>query len=231
MYTVYQHKNKINGKSYFGITKQEPEKRWGTNGRNYNSTPYFYSAIQKYGWNNFEHIILYSNLTQEEACNKEKELIKKYRTQDKQCGYNILEGGQTFEMPLEVRQKISKALTGNKNGLGHPCSEEKKRKISESQKGRKFSEEHKRKLSEAAKKRHVPCSQEKREKLSKNYPHQRKVYCLETKEVYRSVQECARQLNIHATNVTKVCKGKLKSTGGYHLQYYDDTINAERPSA
>ena len=37
MYTVYQHKNKINGKIYIGITMQEPEKRWGVNGRNYKS--------------------------------------------------------------------------------------------------------------------------------------------------------------------------------------------------
>ena len=73
LYTVYQHKNKINGKVYIGITMQEPEKRWGVNGRNYKSSPHFYSAIQKYGWDNFEHNILYTNLTKEEACLKEQE--------------------------------------------------------------------------------------------------------------------------------------------------------------
>lgn len=49
MYTVYQHKNKINNKVYIGITKQIPEKRWGINGYNYKTSPHFYSAIQKYG--------------------------------------------------------------------------------------------------------------------------------------------------------------------------------------
>jgi hypothetical protein len=36
---------------------------------------------------------------------------------------------------------------------------------------------------------------------------------------YPSGRECARQLQIPQTNVTKVCKGKLKSTGGYVIKY------------
>lgn len=226
MYIVYQHKNKTNGKMYFGITSRKPIERWGSNGNGYKSTPHFYSAIQKYGWDNFEHNILYENLTKEEACDIEKELIAKYKTQNKEFGYNILEGGQATELPTEVREKMSKAMVGNKNGLGHPCSEEKKRKISDAQKGRRLSEEHKRKLSEAAKQRHVPCSEDKKKKISQSYPNQRKVYCDETDTIYRSVQECARQLHLYATNVSKVCRGIHQTTGGYHLKYYDDMINA-----
>ena len=40
-YTVYIHTNKSNNKVYIGITKQTPERRWGKNGVNYKSTPYF----------------------------------------------------------------------------------------------------------------------------------------------------------------------------------------------
>ena len=91
-YFVYCHTNKINGKKYIGITcKKKPEYRWGKNGKNY-SDQIFGKAIEKYGWDIFEHEILYSNLPQEDAKQKEKELIKKYNTQVPN-GYNITIGG------------------------------------------------------------------------------------------------------------------------------------------
>ena len=145
---------------------------------------------------------------------------------DRNYGYNSTSGGESFIMNKETKQKISQAMKGNQNGLNHPCSEEKKRKISEAQKGRSFTEAHKEKLSEAAQKRHTPCSEEKKQKLSKNYPNKRKVYCEELDMVFNSVQECGRQLGIPATNISKLCNGRGKTLKGYHLKYYDDTINA-----
>ena len=225
MYIVYQHKNKINGKVYIGITMQEPEQRWGSNGINYKSSPHFYSAIQKYGWNNFEHNILFQNLTKEEACKKEQELIAKFNSMNREFGYNSTSGGDVFTMNEETKQKISQSMMGNKNGLGHPYSEEKKKKISEAQKGRHLTEEHKQKLSEAAKKRHTPCSEQAKKNIKKA-SHKKPVYCEELDTVFESVQECSRQLGIPATNISKLCNGRGKTLKGYHLRYYDDTINA-----
>ena len=224
MYTVYQHKNKINGKIYIGITSQKPEQRW-RNGEGYKSSPYFYSAIQKYGWDNFEHNILFVELTKEQACLKEQELIKEFNSMNREYGYNSTSGGDIFVMNEETKQKISQAMIGNQNGLGHPCSEEKKEKISNAQKGRKFTEEHKQKLSEAAKNRHVPCSEEKKQIL-KEKSHKKSVYCEELDKIFESVQECSRQLGIPATNISKLCNGRGKTLKGYHLRYYNDTINA-----
>ena len=225
MYTVYQHKNKINGKVYIGITSQKLEQRWGSQGCNYKSSPHFYSAIQKYGWDNFEHNILFTDLTKEQACLKEQELIKEYNSMNREFGYNSTSGGDIFTMNEETKQKISQAMIGNQNGLGHPCSEEKKEKISNAQKGRKFTEEHKQKLSEAAKDRHVPCSEEKKQIL-KEKSHKKSVYCEELDKIFESVQECGRQLGIPATNISKLCNGRGKTLKGYHLRYYNDTINA-----
>ena len=219
-YTVYQHRNKINGKRYIGITKQHPESRWGTDGANYKSSPYFWGAIQKYGWDNFDHEVLHDELSREEACAEEVELIARFHTQDKEFGYNILEGGSAPSIPKEVREIMSIKMMGNKNGYGHRCSEEKKKKISEAQKGRKLTEEHKVKLSLAKKGRsHTPPSYETRKKISDAH-EKTPVYGEETDTVYESIQACARSLGLYATLVCKCCKGKLKSTGGYHLRYY-----------
>ena len=119
MYTVYQHINKINNKVYIGITSQIPEQRWGTNGNNYKSSPHFYSAIQKYGWDNFEHNILFTNLTKDEACSKEQELIKKFNSNNREYGYNSTSGGEMCKLNIEARNKISQAMRNNKNGFGH----------------------------------------------------------------------------------------------------------------
>lgn len=221
---VYEHVNKINGKKYVGITSRDkPEYRWGANGINYKECTYFYSAIEKYGWNNFEHNILYEGLTEEDACKIEIQLIEQQQLQNRKYGYNLKEGGTTAKMPKEICEKISKAMIGNKNNLGRTLSEETKRKISEIQKGRKFTEEHKKKISEAKKgKSHKPISAESRQKIADAYPNKKRVYCVETDKIYNSTHECARELGLTSTNIVKVCKGKFKSTKGYHLKYYDN---------
>ena len=90
IYKIYVHISPSD-KLYFGQTKQEPERRW-RGGSAYKSCPAFWNAIQKYGWENFEHIILFDNLTQEMADIIEEELIKKYNSRVPN-GYNIETGG------------------------------------------------------------------------------------------------------------------------------------------
>ena len=224
-YIVYIHRNKVNNKRYIGITKRTTIERWGSKGQRYKkSNPYFYNAIEKYGWDNFEHIIYAEGLSKKDACEIEIKLIKEYKSQEKEFGYNIESGGTNSLMSEETKQKISKALKGNKNGQGIKCSEEKKKKISEAQKGRKLTEEHKQKLSLAKKgKPHKSPSIETRNKISKSHK-KCPVFCEETNTVYESIQDCARKLNLSATWVCSCCKNKCKSVKGYHIRYYIDVI-------
>ena len=95
MYIVYMH-TCPNGKKYIGITSQAPERRWQKGkGYAYGSNPYFYNAIEKYGWENIKHEILFRDLTKEEAEQKEIELIKEYKTSQRKYGYNIDLGGSS----------------------------------------------------------------------------------------------------------------------------------------
>lgn len=94
-YLVYFHRNKVNNKAYIGITKNSIKIRSGTNGYRYKGNSYFTHAIQKYGWDNFEHIVFMENLSQEQAKEIEYLLIKLFNTTNPDYGYNLRDGGDS----------------------------------------------------------------------------------------------------------------------------------------
>ena len=116
-YSVYCHTNKFNGKKYIGITRRKPELRW-KKGSDYKHNPYFYNSILKYGWDGFEHEILFENLSEDEAKEKERELINEYNTNNRNFGYNLTGGGDGLFNPCEeLRQKMRNRALGKNNYL------------------------------------------------------------------------------------------------------------------
>ena len=123
-YIVYKHTNLLNNKVYIGITCQKVNRRW-RDGYGYKHCTYFYHAIQKYGWDNFKHEILFQDLTKEQAQEKEIGLIKQYKSNNYEFGYNLLRGGNLstleFHHSEETKRQISKTMKqkginiGNKN--------------------------------------------------------------------------------------------------------------------
>ena len=113
-YKVYMH-IAPNGKKYIGMTKLKPKLRWN-NEKGYTSNDYFFRAILKYGWDNIKHEILFSGLTKGEAEQKEIELIAKYKSNEREYGYNIDNGGNTNGThSKETIEKIRNSELGEKN--------------------------------------------------------------------------------------------------------------------
>lgn len=240
-YSVYKHTSP-NGKCYIGITQQIPQKRWKNNGRGYTNNKHFWRAIQKYGWDNFKHEILYTGLTKEEAEQKEIELIAYYDSANPLKGYNRDLGGNSIGKhseetkrkmseaqkgekhhhynkcyPEEVRKKQSVARMGEKNHFyGKHHSEETKMKIREMATGRTRSEDVKRKLSNIQKSR-------TQYEINEIFKHRsRRVLCIETGVVYDSAGEIKRLLGISTSQIGRACKGKQKTSCGYHWKYVDE---------
>ena len=209
-YKVYIHKFP-NGKAYIGITRQEPKIRWG-GGNGYVRNEYMHRAIKKYGWENIEHIILFDGLSEEDACEIEKSLIKKYRTNEKEFGYNIESGGQCSNLAESTKQKLREAH------IGKSASEETREKMRASR-NRFISEnpEEYKKIME-----NMMLAVEKAAELKRKPVIQ---YDLDGNflAVWNSTREAERVLGIHHSHIAECCNKlpKHNTAGGYRWEYAD----------
>lgn len=194
-YVLYEHQNKINGKRYIGITNNIT-KRWYGKGKHYDGCTYFFSAIQKYGWDNFTHKILLSDLSLELANLFEIRFIEKYDTCNKKHGYNLARGGNTAPTML-----------------GKHHSEETREKMRQSALGRVISEEQRKKHSKW-------MSENFRGKRNhKSKP----VRCINTGEVFESQCIAARAKNVLQSKIWACCNGKQTHTHGLRWEYVGST--------
>lgn len=219
-YTVYMHICP-NNKKYIGITSLKLKERW-KNGKSYKNCILFDRAIKKYGWDNIKHKILYTNLTKEEAEQKEIELIKQYQSNNSKYGYNIENGGHINCVSEETKKKIS---IKTREAMKRP---EVKKRMSIAQhnrisslKGRKLSDEHKEKLKVS----HIgkgtgKRTEQQKENMRKNNKRKKKVLCIETNIIYESINEAGRKTNIDYRNIHRSCNNN-KIAGSYHWKYYE----------
>lgn len=207
---VYVHTNKSNGKRYVGITGRDPIKRWNGNGTGYINCDKFWKAIQKYGWDNFEHEIFASGLTKEEAENMERFLIEKL---DTICnGYNINAGGYVCKHNPGTIEKIRQA------NIGKYVSDETRAKIKAARANQVISMESIMKTAEKNRGRKRSDEFKEKERDIKRQ-FMKKVLVVETGEVYDSICEAARKLDINKSSVSCACRGKCKTAKGLHMQF------------
>lgn len=215
-YYVYKH-TAPNGKIYIGITKSNPILRW-KNGKGYR-TQVFYRAILKYGWDNIKHEILYNNLTKEDAEIIERKLIKEYKANNPQYGYNVDNGGNSIGTHSQItREKLSQYMKGDTRNKGRKHTLESRQNMSNAHKGKHLSEQTKKKLSISLKGR--IHSDEAIQKLKQNarqnfsYP----VYCMELDMQFNSVPEAVEYIksiggSIYSSGLRRNVNGELKKSG------------------
>lgn len=198
MYSIYLHKNKTNGKCYVGLTKISLQRRWA-NGSGYKRCRLFWRAIEKYGWDGFDHIVLAHAETKEDAEDLERFYIALFRSNNPEFGYNLNSGG----------------------GINREISEETRQKLTEIARKRAKDPEYKKKISESWK--HRVVTEETKQKMSKSItPYKRKVLCVEEGIVYDSVADAARAMNIKRSGITTCCKGRTPTICGFHWVYMDE---------
>ena len=123
---IYGVKNLVNNKWYIGQTVKTLRKRMSDHISSKDNL-YFHKAIRKYGKEKFQWEILHETDDLDDL-NKSEIFYIQYYDSLVPNGYNLTTGGENYI-----------------------CSDETKRKMSESKKGLQYSEEHKRKMSESKK--------------------------------------------------------------------------------
>lgn len=171
-YCVYKH-TAPNGKVYIGVTGREPSERF-MYGHGYRNNIIFWRAIQKYGWTNITHEILYDDLEKDVAYDLEKEMIREYDSTNPAKGYNCSIGGKGGTLGVHLSKKTRKKMS--KSHTGKKMSEETKKKLSDQRMGENnpnygnvTSEETKKKLSESIKRSFTPERKAKMSESMKNY--------------------------------------------------------------
>ena len=202
---VYMHTNKENGKVYIGITSRTLDDRCRKNGSGYSKHQIaFKRAIQKYGWDNFEHIIIEEQLTEIEAKQLEVEMIASYKSncnryKNPTYGYNMTDGGDGCigaNLSEETRKKMSIAKKGKFDGKNNPMY------------GHIYSDDdiiYLRKAHQHEMKSIVQLD------LNGNFIKQ-----------YESIRDANRQTNINRQCISFCLQGKYQTAGGFKWVYAED---------
>lgn len=203
---IYKATNKVNGKIYIGQTVRTLEERLAEHKRNRKSL--LGAALKKYGEGRFSFEVVDTASSIESLNEKEKYWIGFYDCKTPN-GYNQCDGGGNtigYHHSDSSKDKMRVAKENAFCGTGNPFygrkhSDEAKLKMSQSRKGRTLTNEWKAKIGKGLQKR---------------------VINLDTGEVFESVKDAAERYGLQATHITRVCKGKRKTTGGFRWSHYDE---------
>lgn len=230
MYTIYEHVSP-SGKRYIGQTCQPVNRRW-RNGNGYVRNKYFYRAIEKYGWNSFEHNVICKCNSLDEANNIEAKLIARYKTNDPAYGYNISGGNDGSERVSERTRKLMSEIrkgkfAGQKNpNFGRKHTQAERELMSRNLKEYFSTHQNPRRgvkatqatrLKQSISRKNSVKAQEAIKRL--NNSKAKKVLCVETGIVYCSTHAVERATGFGQGNIAAACRGLYAQAYGFHWEY------------
>ena len=202
---IYKITNKVNGKIYIGQTTMPLQRRWYLHCHKSSGCTALHNAIQKHGSTNFTVEQIDIACDKSELDKKEQFWIEHYQSVVPN-GYNLKSGGNTPHYSHESRKRMS-INHADFSGENHPnygkhLSEETKKKISDSHRGKHLSDEHK-------------------ERCRLNSPKRKCVKNIDTGDIYPSCRLAEQQCGLAHNTISVVCRGKGKTAGGYHWCYIE----------
>ena len=230
---IYQIRNVINNKKYYGKTKdinKRKKRHFRDLDHNSHHCIYLQRAYNEYGKDNFVFEILFENLTEEEAERKEYELINEDYNNNYNCSKNSTGGDlisynpnrdsiiknisktlkKRFEEHPELRTEISRKTAGENNPMyGKHHTQEVKNKISKIHKGKHLSDEQKKNISKVQKERFK--SQEERDKQRDKILKVRNEHPEVTERIRTTVKEKWNSDNDYVNNVTNGMRRSINS--------------------
>ena len=191
-YQLYKILNNINGKYYIGI-------HYGNiiQDNYYGSGKLIKNAIEKYGKENFQQIIIEEFDNSKDSYIKENEIVNENLISEDMC-YNLMVGGKGASAGVNhpMFGKIRKDILGDNNPAKRT---EVKYKISLHKKGDKN-----------------PMFGIKPTNIKSVLQYDLNMNLIKE---WNDITQASKELNIYNSNISTCCKGKLKTTGGYIWKY------------
>lgn len=221
---IYKITNKVNKKLYIGQTTRSLVNRINDYKKGFGND-YLNNSINKYGWESFDFEIIDMGSTIDELNNKEIYYINKYKTTDKNFGYNMELGGNNKTPAISTIEKMSRSHLGKKQTeewinkrisiagtedakkYGKKKTEEEKKMISENSPkywlGKERSEETKRKISQTKKERGLSDKQKELlyKKVFVKNPNTNKIIAF-----YNSTTEAGKMMGKNQSTISRWCK-------------------------
>lgn len=220
IFYVYEHWRPDTGKCFY-VGKGKGRRAWTIKGRQNRHHASIVSKLTASGLCVDVRIVAF-DLSEEQAFNKERELITFY---GRDSLTNMSDGGEGLANPSEeTRVKMSKAAKGHKRRLGAKLSDEAKSKIGAASVGNKnmLGKKH----SSKTRKRLSDLGRANKEQFMNHQPLgpaalSKAVICLDDGMEFPSASAAARYYGVSRSALIELCLGKnhRKSVGGLAFKY------------